>query len=200
MADLTIPDPRVPVGSIRRRAVGWWGVLMLILTEGSLFVYLLFTYYYTWAQSGGPLLPREPPSLDKSLPNTIILLLSSGAVLWADRGARNSRKGQLVGGLAVALVLGIAFIVIQGSEWNAQHFTLRESAYSSLFFTVTGFHLAHVVGGVLVLAALLLWSALGYFAGRRSAPVLIGGLYWHFVDAVWLFLFFTFYITPHLRG
>ena len=53
---------------------------------------------------------------------------------------------------------------------------------------------------LLVLASLLLWSALGYFAGRRSAPILIGGAYWHFVDAVWLAVFFTFYVTPHLRG
>ena len=58
--------------------------------------------------------------------------------------------------------------------------------------------MAHVVVGLLVLLVLLLWSALGYFDRERHAPVAIGAIYWHFVDAVWLTVFFTFYITPYL--
>ena len=51
---------------------------------------------------------------------------------------------------------------------------------------------------VLILAVLFVWSLLGYFDERRHAPVTIGSIYWHFVDVVWLFIFFTFYITPYL--
>ncbi len=200
MTEAALAQPRVPVGSIRRRGTGWWGVLTLILTEGSLFVYLLFTYYYFAFQNSGGFLPDKPPSIALSLPNTAILLLSSVGVWWADTGARRGKQGQLVIGLAIALALGIAFVAIQLVEWNAQAFTLRSSPYGSLFYTITGFHMAHVVVGLLVLATLLVWSALGYFSGRRSAPILIGGAYWHFVDAVWLAVFFTFYITPYLRG
>jgi heme/copper-type cytochrome/quinol oxidase subunit 3 len=58
--------------------------------------------------------------------------------------------------------------------------------------------MAHVAIGLLVLAALFVWSLLGYFDIGRHAPVSIGAVYWHFVDAVWLTLFFTFYITPRL--
>jgi len=194
-----LAQPRVPVGSIRRRGTGWWGVLTLILTEGSLFAYLLFSYYYFALQSSSGFLPDKPPSIALSLPNTAILLLSSGAVWWADAGVRRGRQRQLVIGLAIALVLGIAFVSVQLVEWSSQTFALRTSQYGSLFYTITGFHMAHVIVGLLVLAALLVWSALGYFAGRRSAPILIGGAYWHFVDAVWLAVFFTFYITPYLR-
>jgi cytochrome c oxidase subunit III len=200
VTNIGLEQPRVPVGSIRRRGTGWWGVLMLILTEGSLFAYLLFSYYYFALQSSGGFLPDKLPPIDLSLPNTVVLLLSSVAVWWADSGVRRGRQGQLVIGLAIALVLGIAFVVVQLFEWRSQTFTLRSSEYGSLFYTITGFHMAHVIVGLLVLAALLLWSALGYFAGRRSAPILIGGAYWHFVDAVWLAVFFTFYITPYLRG
>jgi heme/copper-type cytochrome/quinol oxidase subunit 3 len=57
----------------------------------------------------------------------------------------------------------------------------------------------HVIAGILILATLTLWSALGYFDRRRSAAVSIGTIYWHFVDAVWLVVFFTFYITPRLN-
>ncbi len=200
MSEGALERPRVPVGSIRRRGTGWWGVLTLILTEASLFVYLLFSYYYFAVQSSGGFLPDKPPSIALSLPNTAILLLSSVAVWWADKGVRRGKQGQLVIGLAIALLLGIAFVAIQLIEWNSQTFTLRSSPYGSLFYTITGFHMAHVIVGLLVLATLLVWSALGYFSGRRSAPILIGGAYWHFVDAVWLAVFFTFYITPYLRG
>ena len=200
MTEVALEQPRVPVGSIRRRGTGWWGVLTLILTEASLFVYLLFSYYYFAIQSSRGFLPDKPPSIALSLPNTAILLLSSVAVWWADKGVRRGKQGQLVIGLAIALVLGIAFVVIQLIEWNSQTFTLRSSPYGSLFYTITGFHMAHVIVGLLVLATLLIWSALGYFSGRRSAPILIGGAYWHFVDAVWLAVFFTFYITPYLHG
>lgn len=198
MTDIELEQPRVPVGSIRRRGTGWWGVLTLILTEGSLFIYLLFSYYYFDLQSSGGFLPDTPPSLSLSLPNTIILLLSSVAVWWGDEGVRRGKQGQLLIGLAVALVLGAIFVGIQIMEWSSQTFALRTSQYGSLFYTITGFHMAHVIVGLLVLASLLVWSALGYFSGRRSAPILIGGAYWHFVDAVWLAVFFTFYITPRL--
>lgn len=177
MTDVALEQPRVPVGSIRRRGTGWWGVLTLILTEASLFVYLLFSYYYFAFQSSHGFLPEKPPSLELSIPNTLILLASSVAVWWGDVGVRRGKQRQLVIGLAVALVLGIAFVTIQLFEWREQTFALRTSQYGSLFYTITGFHMAHVVVGLLVLATLLVWSMLGYFSGRRSAPILIGGAY-----------------------
>ena len=118
MTDVALEQPRVPVGSIRRRGTGWWGVLTLILTEASLFAYLLFSYYYFALQSSGGFLPDKPPSIALSLPNTIILLLSSVAVWWADAGVRRGRQGQLVIGLAIALVLGAVFVGIQLVEWK----------------------------------------------------------------------------------
>jgi cytochrome c oxidase subunit 3 len=104
----------------------------------------------------------------------------------------------LLAGLAAALVLGIAFFVIQGFEWHNRSQTIRSSTYGSLYYTVTGFHMAHVGVGIVILSLLLIWSALGYFDHRRNAPVLIGNAYWHFVDAVWLAVFTTFYLTPRL--
>jgi heme/copper-type cytochrome/quinol oxidase subunit 3 len=90
------------------------------------------------------------------------------------------------------------FVVIQTFEWKAKSFSLNSGPYGSLFFTITGFHMAHVILGLLMLLPLTIWSALGYFGPHRSAPVSIGAIYWHFVDAVWLTVFFTIYITPYL--
>lgn len=198
IADHVEETAPLPVGGVGRRALGWWGILTVIMTEGALFAYLLFGYYYFAAQYGRAFLPDALPHLRLSLPNTIVLLLSSVAVWWAERNARRGRTGRLMLGLLLGLLLGAAFILIQFQEWEAKPFTIASSTYGSVYFTITGFHMAHVAAGLLILAALFLWSSFGYFDARRNAQISIGAVYWHFVDAVWLTLFFTFYITPYL--
>jgi cytochrome c oxidase subunit III len=101
-------------------------------------------------------------------------------------------------GLGAAAFLGIVFLIVQYFEWAEKKFTLASTGYSSLYFVITGFHMAHVVVGVFMLMALTVWSAMGYFNRFRYAHIHIGALYWHFVDAVWLAVFFTFYLTPLL--
>ena len=111
--------------------------------------------------------------------------------------ARKSAAG--AGTWAWARLLGMVFLIVQYFEWAAE--ALRSclvALFSSLYFTITGFHMAHVVVGVLMLLALTYWSGMGYFNRVRYAHIHIGALYWHFVDAVWLAVFFTFYITPLL--
>jgi cytochrome c oxidase subunit III len=189
----------LPVGSIGRHANGWWGMMMLIVTEGALFVYLLFAYYYTAVQHSPGWLPERLPDFKLSLPDTIILILSS-VVVW--RGESLLKRGGSGGAtaiyLAVGALMGIVFVAIQALEWAGKSFTPFTGSYGSLYFTITGFHMLHVIAGVLILLTLSLWCALGYFNRIRTAPVTIGAIYWHFVDAVWLVLFFTFYVTPRL--
>ena len=94
--------------------------------------------------------------------------------------------------------MGAVFIAIQGLEWAGKTFTPFSSSYGSLYFMITGFHMLHVAAGVIILGILTLWAGLGYFevtAGRRLS---IGAIYWHFVDAIWVVLFFTFYVSPRL--
>lgn len=189
----------MPVGAVNRRTAGWWGMVTLIVTEAFLFAYLLFSYSYFAIGAETTWLPAEPPSFRLSGPNTAILLASSLAVWYGERGMRQGSPLRLTFGLLVALVLGTAFVTIQYLEWMDKPFSLDTHAYGSLFFTVTGFHMAHVLVGLLVLAALTTWSILGYFDSRRMSPVRIGAMYWHFVDAVWVTVFFALYVTPYLR-
>src|SRR5687768_4393570 len=168
MADMTAEAPgrqltigRLSVGSIDRRASGWWGMLTLILTEAFLFAYLLFSYYYFAVQYGRPWLPAELPSFRLSAPNTVILIVSGIAVWLGERGARHNSRWRLVLGLAAGLALGTVFVGIQFMEWMSKPFGLSSHSYGSLYFTVTGFHMAHVLAGLVMLAALVLWSALG---------------------------------------
>ncbi len=188
----------LPVGSEGKRSGGWWGVLALIVTEGSLFGYLLFTYFYLAAQSEQHWPPDGLPVLLMSGLNTLILLASSVFVWACERCIQRRLMRWSLASMALALMLGIGFVVIQLNEWSKLTYDMTSNLYGSLYFTITGFHMLHVIVGLVILMVLLLWLALGYFDHRRYAAVTIGGLYWHFVDAVWLFVFTTLYLTPYL--
>jgi cytochrome c oxidase subunit 3 len=190
----------LPVGAMDTRASGWWAMIFTVFTEASLFVYLLFSYYYLAVQPHAPGAFPEggPPPLLITAINTAILLTSSVAVGWAQLSIERNKKWRLVAGLGIGALLGMIFLVIQCFEWADRPFGISSTPYSSLYFVITGFHMAHVVVGVVMLLILTLWSGLGYFNSRRFAHIHIGALYWHFVDAVWIAVFFTFYITPLL--
>ncbi len=200
MIDRVHAEGSLPVGAIDTRASGWWAMIFVVFTEASLFAYLLFSYFYLAVQPHLPgTFPQGGlPDLKLALPNTLILIASSIAVGWAQLGIERGRKGRLVLGLGLGALLGAIFLVVQGFEWAAKPFPLSSTTYSSLYFIVTGFHMAHVVVGVIVLLCLTVWAAMGYFNRVRFAHIHIGALYWHFVDAVWIAVFFTFYVTPYL--
>jgi len=188
----------LPFGSVERKGVGWWGVICLIATEAALFAYLLFSYYYTWLEIGPGFLPRHPPSMDLAAPNTVILISSSFVANWTEKSIKAGRKGRFLIGGGITVLLGVVFVGMQLLEWNSKHYSLQTGPYGSLFFTITGFHMAHVVVGLLVWLTMLTWGGRGYFDQRRHTPVLITAVYWHFVDVVWLAVFFTFYLTPYV--
>src|ERR1700761_1714220 len=152
----------LPVGAIDTRATGWWAMIFVVFTEASLFAYLLFSYFYLAVQphAVGTFPEGGQPDLTLALPNTVILLLSSVAVGWAQFNIERNDNRRLCIGLGIGAVLGMIFLVVQYFEWAAKPFTLSSTPYSSLYFTVTGFHMAHVVVGVIMLWTLFAWSAM----------------------------------------
>lgn len=198
MADLVVvrPAPRVIEMGLKRSS-GWWGMLFVIATEAAVFAYLLFSYYYMAIEIHS-VWPTEPPSLKLALPNTFILLASSVAIWWGERQFARARRTEALIGVSLAGVFGLTFLGIQLLEWHNKTFSISSDPYGSLYYTITGFHMAHVVAGLVMIAALIGWMAGGLLSDRRGIALSIGALYWHFVDAVWLTVFFTFYLTPYL--
>jgi cytochrome c oxidase subunit III len=188
----------LPVGSKGRLSSGWWGMITVIGTEASLFAYLLFSYFYVGAQTVGPWPPKGPPALELAIIGSIVLILGSVTMWWGEKGVRAGRNGQLLFGLGASILLAIAFVVLEGLEWSHKTFSLTSNAYGSLYYTITGFHLLHVIVGALMLTMLLVWTMLGYFGVRRHSTVSIAVMYWHFVTIVWIAVFLTFYITPRM--
>jgi cytochrome c oxidase subunit III len=87
---------------------------------------------------------------------------------------------------------------VQYVEWQGKDFTMSSGPYGSLYYTITGLHLAHLVVGLLIVLALIGWLTFRMLDDRRNVAISIGAAYWHFVVAVQLAVFFTFYLTPHL--
>jgi cytochrome c oxidase subunit 3 len=189
----------LPVGGKGTVSTAWWGMACLIGTEGILFVYLIFSYAYLGTQQPGPWPPAGPPELRLAVPNTIILIASSVLMQLALRRYRQGRRDLWLPLLtAGTIVLGTIFVVIQGFEWAGKDFGFTANSYSSIFFLLTGVHMAHVVVGLLMLIVLLGWTLMGRFQRGHHEHLALGTLYWHFVDVVWLAVFTTVYLTPRL--
>lgn len=194
-------DNALPVGSAGEHSGGWWGVLALILTEASLFGYLIFGYFYSQSQTSLPWPPEGLPKIGIGAASTVVLLLSSVFAWLSERSLKKSRRGRALSWMVVAIILGCLFVGIQLKEWHDHPYGPTAHLYGSLYYTITGFHMAHVIVGLVILSLLAVWIALGYFDKERYAPIRIGGVYWHFVDVVWLFIYTSLYLTPvWLRG
>lgn len=193
----TLPPPQ-PVSA--SRAPAWWGMWSLIATEGTLFVILIFGYFYLrwtsprWPPDGIPL-----PSFTVIIPATVILLASSGPMVWAEAGIRRGSQARLRLGLFAAWLMALCFMALELWEWTHLSFVPQTNQYASLYFTITGLHLAHVTVAILMNTYIQLRAWLGHFDSRHLLAVENVGLYWHFVDVVWVFVFSTIYISPYIR-
>jgi cytochrome c oxidase subunit 3 len=92
----------LPVGPIGRHGIGWWGAGTLIASEAALFAFLLFAYYYTGATTPAGWLLEAAPALKLALPNTLLLLLSSVAAWWGEKGILTRRRPQALLGFGCA--------------------------------------------------------------------------------------------------
>jgi heme/copper-type cytochrome/quinol oxidase subunit 3 len=129
--------------------------------------------------------------------NTFVLLTSSYTVVMALAAARAGDKAGLVRNLLLTVALGAAFLAGQGYEFSSlirEGMTPASSVFGSSFFTLTSFHGMHVLVGLLWALRNLVKSQRGDFAGGRELGVEIFGLYWHFVDIVWIVLFTVIYL------
>ncbi|WP_244851159.1 cytochrome c oxidase subunit I [Caballeronia sp. SL2Y3] len=191
----------LPVGSTGEHSGGWWGVLALVATEASLFGYLIFCYFYSQSQTTLPWPPEGMPKIGSGAMSTGVLVISSVLAWMSERTLKKGRRWPAFAWMLGAIALGCVFSGMQLKEWHDHPYGITAHLYGSLYFTITGFHMAHVMVGIVILVLLAVWIALGYFDEERNAPMRIGGLYWHFVDVVWLFIFTSLYVTPFwMRG
>ncbi|HSH21033.1 MAG TPA: cytochrome c oxidase subunit 3 [Candidatus Caenarcaniphilales bacterium] len=176
------------------------GMLLFIGSEIMFFAGLFAAYFNSRAAA-----PEWPPAgVDFIQPlwlpviATTILVISSVTMQWA---VWRIRKGDRVGmnrAIAVTLLLGVVFLGMQlfdYAELLGEHsFGINSGVYGTLFYTLTGFHGAHVFGGIVGISVILLRGIAGQFSARHHIAVEAVSAYWHFVDVVWIALFVTLYL------
>ncbi len=138
-------------------------------------------------------------AFDLPLMNTLVLLLSGCAVTWAHHAlVHGGPRKDIENGLLIAVILGVAFTFLQGYEYRyllvEQDWTFGGDKFFSNFFMATGFHGLHVIIGTIFLFVCYMRARAGHFTADNHVGFEAAAWYWHFVDVVWLFLFFAVYI------
>lgn len=179
---------------IPHRKLAMW---IFIGSECMFFGSLIATYLaYEGRSLTGPT-PAEILNIPLTSVSTFVLLMSSLAmVLFLDavqRGARNSAMAW------TAAVMGLGGLFLAGQVYEFNHFyheglTLQQNLFGATFFVLTGFHGAHVTVGVIWMTTLLVLQFLGRIGPEQSLDVEVAGLYWHFVDVVWIVIFTLVYL------
>ena len=179
--------------------------MILFITSEVMFFAGLFAAYFN-VRANAPQWPPINPSTNEAfrvemlplvLPATILLVSSSFTCQLAVNAIRREDRTGFLRGIAVTLILGVVFLVMQGTDYSllySEGVTLDAGTFGTTYFTLTGFHGAHVFGGVVMLSVVLYRGMAGQFSSRHHDAVEATSLYWHFVDVVWIVLFSTLYI------
>ncbi len=186
-----------------------YGMIMFIASEVMFFVAWFWAFFdaslfageaqqYMRAEyTGGQWPPKGLEVLDPlhlPLYNTVILLLSGTTVTWAHHSLLHGDRKGLVWGLVLTVALGVLFSSVQAYEYAHAPFAFKESIYGATFFMATGFHGFHVLIGTIFLTVCLFRALKGHFTPEQHFGFEAAAWYWHFVDVVWLFLFFCVYV------
>jgi cytochrome c oxidase subunit 3 len=174
------------------------GMLLFIASEVMFFGGLFAAYFN--ARAGVPSGEWHPPAgaheleiLPFALPLTIILVSSSFTMQFGVWAIRRGDQAKLRLWVAITLLLGVTFLIGQLWDYTTLGFGISDGIFGTTFYTLTGFHGAHVFGGAVGLTILLARAMRGQFSGRNHVAVEAVSMYWHFVDVVWIALFTTLY-------
>lgn len=173
-----------------------FGLFVFLIAEGMIFMGL-FTAYLTFRAVAPTWPPEGTPELDLLLPgiNTLVLISSSFVIHQADTAIKKNNVSAMRIWFAATAIMGIIFLLGQGYEYSHLEFGLKTNLFASTFYVLTGFHGLHVCVGVLAILAVL-WRSLkaSHYSSKHYFGIEAAELYWHFVDIVWIVLFFLLYI------
>jgi cytochrome c oxidase subunit 3 len=181
------------------------GMILFICSEVMFFSGLFAAYFNVRATAADwpPIVPGDPHLTEAfnlhaepwfALGLTVLLVISSFTCQFAVWAIRRDDRVGFVRNMAVTLVLGIVFLIGQIYDYATIGFGLSDGVFGTTFYTLTGFHGAHVFGGAVMIAVVLYRGLAGQFSSRHHDAVEATSLYWHFVDVVWIALFSTLYI------
>ena len=172
------------------------GMLLFIISEIMLFGAFFTAYFFIRVVAGGDWFPINEVDHPKAIAgvNTAILISSSFTMHWALEAARRGNRNGLRMGLLTTALLGFTFLTIQVNEYVRLGFAPSDHAEGTIFYGLTGLHGAHVFVGLTLLVFATTRAFRGHFTPEEHRGVEVPGIYWHFVDVMWIFVYSTVYI------
>lgn len=195
---------------------GMLGFILFIASEVMFFGGLFAAYFIARADSAmwppvdvlerlketGEIAASVELELEFMLPliGTIILVASSVTMQMAVWSIQRGNRSGLIWWTMITLFAGIVFLSIQMYDYAQLHFGVSDTIFGTTFYTLTGFHGAHVAGGAIFIFVVLIRAMGGQFSARNHEAVEACSFYWHFVDVVWIALFTILYVIPLVAG
>lgn len=181
------------------RPFAWYGMVFFLASEAVFFANLIAAYLYLRVRAGAwpptlDHLPAKPLDLALTGVNTAILIGSSFVLHFAIGGLKKGNQARFKWLLGLTVVMGATFLSLQGYEYLHNGFGPWDGIFGSVFYTLTGFHGAHVTFGVLFMLVVFFRGLRGDFTKSKHFAVTAIEMYWHFVDVVWVFLFVLLYV------
>ena len=174
------------------------GMLLFIISEVMVFGAFFTAYFFIRVVANDH--PSWFPIDGKDLPvavagvNTAILVSSSLTLHWAQTSIKNGNRAGLKAGITMTFLLGLTFLFIQINEYIHIGFAPSDLAQASMFYGLTGLHGAHVFVGLCLLLTVVVRTFRGHFSAEHHHGVEVPGIYWHFVDIMWVVVYATIYI------
>ena len=171
------------------------GMLLFIASEIMLFGSFFTAYFFVRVVNGidWPPHPFELPIFVAGV-NTAILVTSSFTMHWALQSIKRGNRAGLQAGLLLTFLMGLTFLLTQVTEYSRVGFAPSDGAFGTIFYCLTGLHGAHVFVGLTLLAAATTRAFRGHYSPEHHHGVEIPGIYWHFVDVMWIVVYTTVYI------
>jgi cytochrome c oxidase subunit III len=174
------------------------GMFLFIASEIMLFGSFFTVYFFDRVVNHGINGQWPPDGFHRpvfvALINTLILVTSSATMHWADTSIKKGNRAGLQAGLVLTLCLGLTFLLTQVIEYHRLRFNTGDTSFAATFFGLTGLHGAHVFVGLTILLVMTIRAFRGHFSPEQHHGVEIGGIYWHFVDVMWIVVYVTVYI------
>jgi len=171
------------------------GMLLFIISEVMIFGAFFTAYFFIRVVNHDPW-PAHGTELPVAVAgvNTAILLSSSLTMHWALTSVKSGNRFGLKAGILSTLLLGMTFLFVQINEYVNIGFAPHDTAQGSIFYGLTGLHGAHVFIGLTLLAMVTIRAFRGHFTPDQHRGVEVPGIYWHFVDVMWIVVYSTIYI------
>ncbi|MEA2361735.1 MAG: cytochrome c oxidase subunit [Thermoleophilaceae bacterium] len=185
-----------PANRSSRVEAQFLGMLLFIISEVMLFGAFFTAYFFIRVVADSGWFPMDGKDLPKLIAgvNTAVLVSSSVTMHWALEGARRGNRRAMQVGLLTTAALGLTFLSVQVNEYVHIGFAPHDNAQGTIFYGLTGLHGAHVAVGLTLLVFATLRAFRGHFTPKEHRGVEVPGIYWHFVDVMWIVVYSSVYL------